>query len=371
MKTLFYIILIIAICQSCKDNSDKFDFSQPQGTAKIIETRYYNPMKYNDEWICGTELSPLDEFFVDSHIRYLDSKGRVLGIDMFDGAFEINRWIRIKYRGESDDFEQIIFKLWDDVEVANYERDGDGKLIAIKTTDDREVNLYPFFESAVPTQFIYDDDGNLVTKKEKNAITSYKQIPSPDDLLITQIESWHDDDNQEYDCTIEIKDKETGKILKKTEECYFREYNILHSQSETTYFYDDEGNLKRRISNEKHVPLWMPIPTDIVTDREKSMDYKREQYNKMSEMDYKKWERREEYTNIEYREVYTRYEAMKVYVQTKDYVYNEKGDWIQCLVSSSNSDAIKPELPIFNPNKKKTIEIGPEYFITRKITYLE
>lgn len=240
--TVFVLLLIMSAiafqagCTTLSANNGQV----PPGTKKIVETRYYEPIKQGNDWVCGVEKAT--SYAYPHSIVYFDEYGNAVLEEIINDEGEVYITTKWDYydakRGKLQKKEKH-YKYTDEKEIEIYIRDNEGKLLRIEKTQ---------FGKKKVESFEYDNQGRLlkVLKEGKTTRIGYSPENSSTEISYEEVYSEGSAYEKGYkgkkglsSTKITIKDKITKMILREIEEEYW--FGCLYTKMESEFAYNDKG----------------------------------------------------------------------------------------------------------------------------------
>lgn len=318
--TVFVLLLIMSAiafqagCTTLSANNGQV----PPGTKKIVETRYYEPIKQGNDWVCGVEKAT--SYAYPHSIVYFDEYGNAVLEEIINDEGEVyitTKWDYYDAKMGKLQKEEKHYKYIDGKEIEIYIRDDEGKLLRLEKTG---------FKIKQVESFEYDNQGRLLKVLEGGKTTRMGYSPENSLTEISYEEVY--DENCKYSykgkyglvkTKIIIRDKQTKAILKQSEEFYKDGDLVGKNEVECLY-----NNMKECIF-EMHTH-WLRGGKYYVTAGMSKADLQLEKAG------YVSWRYNEYGDDIEYESgTFDEYGIAKpTWRKFYERIYNEKGNCIKC-----------------------------------------
>ena len=305
----------------------------PPGTKKIIENRYYEPIKQGDEWVCGVEklASQYNEI---QAIEYFDGYGNLVLKKYINNDGDVYEIEEMSYydakRGKLQKKEKH-YKFIDGVDKKEiYIRDNEGKLLRIEKTQ--------FGEKEVE-KFEYDYQGKLLKVLEEGKTTRIGYSPENSLTEITYEEVYDEKCKFSYrgkyglvKTKVIIRDKQTKALLKELDEFY--EGGDLVGKKETEWVYNSDGKCVLETQVEwlqggKYYVVAGMSKADLVLKKAGYISWRFNNYGDVIEYDIGTFDK-DGISHSSWRDIYYR-------------IYNEKGDCIKCTKLREKENRIEAQ----------------------------
>lgn len=282
---------------------------------KVIETRFYKPIKYGDEWLCGEEYYSIDK----PNIVYYDRYGNEIIKEKIDEQGDVYKIVKSYYYSPKKGLREKITEEYppsnSPEKSAYWKRDDGGRLIEI------QGEVWPY---AQPMSCEYDKQGRKIKVKEGDHVT-YMSYPLGDQSMLIELhEKYSMNYNYEgkkvlIESNVFFYDKKTKLLKRRIQETY--EYGHLDSHWDIKYTFNADGKIISKSGDGLITPLKISFERGVTRI---SKNYDQGASKKSS---------------YRYDWIYDEYGHLikKVHIEDGEvdeewvYEYNEYGDWVKCI----------------------------------------
>ena len=326
------LFAVIGFC--CLTNCKRHDNYNLEEVTKIVETRYYEPIKDGDEWVCGRDIS--DIHHMPTIIHY-DSYGNEVIKKFINNKGNISAIIKSYYFAPK---EQKLSKIEEEdlltkkSEAAYWIRDDKGRLI--------EVQGYVPSANMRTISCEYDEQGRRIKESWSNFVKHIKYNPENPSISVSQYEIYDSKCDYSYysktgliESGVSIIDKSTGLLKREMKETY--KYGCLDTKYDIEYTYNDDGRLISEVGTGTITALFFELPLEL-NEKEQEEYIIRNYYNgtqASTKRNYMSSWAYDKYGNC-VKEIECVNDNILDEVN-RIYEYNEHGDWVKCLVFRQNS----------------------------------
>lgn len=301
-KALLFTALAALLAAGCAKVNMK-QFSQPKETATIIRTESFRPAE-GDASQCGTPYDENDQY--PNSVEYLDQYGNTLLKTWHHPGGEVFMYARYYYcNAPAGDIDKVVqYEPGKEPRTAEFLRDGEGNLSGIS-----ETIILPdrVFEK---TEYKKDASQPKVTTEINEAGPAVSTTTSTGEPL----------DGGKM--LVKYRSERTDSITEVGTKVYDQQSGNLTQHSATRY---DKGQVTLEYGKQYTYTPDGKIAS-IVSHEGSATGYYKWEYDSMGN-----------WTHYEY---YREPDGGKgVWSQDKSYIYNDKGDWTRCDISTCG----KPE----------------------------
>ncbi len=349
------LFAVIGFC--CLTNCKRHDNYNLEEVKKIIETRYYEPIKFGDEWVCGRELFDMHH---EHTIVYYDSYDNEIikkSINDKDETFAIIK--RYYFAPEEQKLSKIEaeYPLTKESEAAYWIRNDNGRLIEVQGC---------VSSAGIRTMSCeYDEQGRRVKESWSNLVKHIKYNPENPSTSVFQYEIYDSKCNYSYhlkkglvEFGVSFIDKGTGLVMREIKETY--KYGCLDTKYDIEYVYNADRKLISELGNGAITATYYEVPREL--SKKEQEEYIIRNYYSGTQASIKR-----NYVNSwvynKYGDCVKKIESVNDNIMEEEnriYEYNEYGDWVKCLVFRPNS-----LLSGFFGSEEET----PSEIVIRNITY--
>lgn len=358
MKRLILLAIIGIYCfTSCRQHDNGHG-----EVKKIIETRFYEPIKHGDEWICGLEISDIH------HIRtiaYYDSCGNEIITKNINNKGDVSsvtkRYYYVPEEHKLSKIEREYPLTDEESETAYWIRDDKGRLI--------EIQGYVSLTGMRTMSCEYDEQGRRIKESWGDFVKHIKYNPenSSMDISVSQYEIYDSKCDYAYhskpgivESGVCIIDTSTG--LLKREIIEFYKYGCLDTKYDIEYTYNADGKLVSESGIGAITAKFYEVPLELSVKEQE--EYIVRNYYNGTEASIKRnymnsWEYNKYGDCVKEIEIVNGSVTEEV---NRIYEYNEHGDWVKCLVFHQSS--------FLRFLERENEEETPSEIVLRDITYL-
>lgn len=318
MKYMMLLIIFEILFCGCKQSNNY----KLEEVKKIIETRYYNAVEQDGEWVCGKEIND-----------FVDHRHVIVYYDCYDNEIiqkEINEnedttFIAKSYYYEPKESKlakiEVKYPLTKETEIAYWKRNANGQLIEIEG----EIIEYGIEGKS----FEYDKQGKRIKEYNNNYIKRIKYNPENELTYASEYDI--------YNSTKELKesgicfiDKKTELLKREIKETY--KYGVVDESWDIEYIYNTDGQKILESWNGAIRGTYFKVPSEL--SRDKRQEYiKHNYYNTQQPSEKQKrefhWGYNKQGDCIKEISINN---GTVISESRRVYEYNEKGDWTKCLV---------------------------------------
>ena len=235
------LVLLFVIILPCFANCEQHNDITLEKAKKIIETKYYEPIRQKEEWVCGREINTFEDFHT---IISYDSYDNEIIEKRFNDDGRI--WMIIKnfyYLPKEHKLakREVEYPIRKRLETANWIRDNRGNLLEIRG----DISSLSNFREM---SYEYDELGRRIKENWDTFTKRIQYNPENQSTTATQYEVYDSECDYSYQFKngliksgISFEDKKTGLLVRTIEEEY--KYGYLNKKQDIKYEYNTDGKL--------------------------------------------------------------------------------------------------------------------------------